>query len=190
MSSFAFYPLIDIPLIVSITLGFVINFRIWSRTGPEELRPMLQTNLFMAIVRVAGFFAAILLFCWLVNIAVWVLFTFCVAVGIAGAIFAGDAFGIDLAFFLTGGIIREWCFGFPQLVLRPQVSDVFAHEAKTNEWVGKSGVTISILRPSGKIIVDGKEFLAASEGGTLVEKGVDVIVVGFTNGSLIVKSRE
>lgn len=54
------------------------------------------------------------------------------------------------------------------------------------DLVGKVGKTISILRPAGKIEIDGSLYDATSQGG-FIEKGKTVEVVSFTNGNIVVK---
>lgn len=54
------------------------------------------------------------------------------------------------------------------------------------QFVGKSGVVSKALHPSGKIVVDGVEYDAISEG-FLYEKNEKVIVTGHKNGSLVVR---
>ncbi|MDO4594180.1 MAG: NfeD family protein [Tissierellia bacterium] len=52
--------------------------------------------------------------------------------------------------------------------------------------VGKIAKTKTILRPSGKIIVDDEVYEAISEG-VFIEKGQDVKIVSIKNGDIVVK---
>jgi membrane-bound serine protease (ClpP class) len=53
--------------------------------------------------------------------------------------------------------------------------------------VGKEGITATVLRPSGKVIVDGVYYDSVSESG-FIEKGASVVVVRFENAQLYVES--
>ena len=188
MHVLTFHPLVDIPLVAVIACIFILNFRVWSNTADAELQPLLKSRLNSAILRITGFFGFILLFCWYLNIAAWGLLVLVIAIAFSGALAAGNAFGIDLAMLLAGGMLREWCFGFPQLVLRPQTTNVWEDELLTQrKLIGKSGVTTSPLRPAGNIEVDGIQFPAASECGTLIDVGQNIVVVDTRNNKLLVK---
>lgn len=55
--------------------------------------------------------------------------------------------------------------------------------------IGSTGIAASILRPAGKISVDGKIYDAVSQIG-YIEKGQPVTIVDYVNGSLVVKANE
>ena len=59
-------------------------------------------------------------------------------------------------------------------------------QAKAEEIVGKTGETLTIMAPTGMIIVDGKKYEAFSQSG-LLEEAVPVEVVRVDNFRLIVK---
>jgi membrane-bound serine protease (ClpP class) len=52
--------------------------------------------------------------------------------------------------------------------------------------VGKDGITATVLRPSGKVIIDGNYYDGVSESG-FIEKGVKVNVVRFENAQVYVE---
>ncbi len=52
--------------------------------------------------------------------------------------------------------------------------------------VGKSGVTESALRPTGKVDIDGDRYDAVSEGEFL-EKGSNIVVTGIRSNQLLVE---
>jgi membrane-bound serine protease (ClpP class) len=56
-------------------------------------------------------------------------------------------------------------------------------------FVGKTGVAATVLRPSGKVIIDGKFHDGVSESGYM-EKGTKVRVVRFENAQLYVEKEE
>ena len=58
-------------------------------------------------------------------------------------------------------------------------------ETKQRELVGEAGVAHTILRPSGKILVNDKVYDANSEYG-FIEKGETVKIVRYETGQLYV----
>jgi membrane-bound ClpP family serine protease len=58
-----------------------------------------------------------------------------------------------------------------------------------DEFVGKSGVAVTALRPAGEIELNGVRFESASDG-KLIEKGARVNVVKVSNNRLIVREEE
>ena len=66
-------------------------------------------------------------------------------------------------------------------------SEGFSSSYKDYENViGKHGVTISILRPSGKIIIDNEIYDAFSDAG-FIEKNENIVIVGYNNAQLKVR---
>ena len=55
--------------------------------------------------------------------------------------------------------------------------------------MGREGRTLTFLRPSGKIIIDGKMLEAISEG-RYIEKEKAVLVIRAEGGRLVVKEKE
>ena len=60
---------------------------------------------------------------------------------------------------------------------------------ETASLVGKTGVAITLLRPSGKVEIDGEAYDAVATVG-YVEKGTAVKVTGYENGTLMVETVE
>jgi membrane-bound serine protease (ClpP class) len=56
--------------------------------------------------------------------------------------------------------------------------------------IGKRGVVIETLQPSGKIIVEGEIWNATSRDRTIIEKGRQVKVVGINGMTLIVEEEK
>jgi len=54
------------------------------------------------------------------------------------------------------------------------------------ELIGKSGVTESALRPTGKVDIDGDRYDVVSDGN-FIEQGVDVLVTGTRSNQLVVE---
>ena len=61
-----------------------------------------------------------------------------------------------------------------------------ASESAYKELVGKTGVALTILRPAGKIEIDGEQYDATARTG-YIEKGENVKIVAYENMQLIVK---
>lgn len=84
-------------------------------------------------------------------------------------------------------ILAETRFG--SLALRTELdsSEGFsAQDLSSNKLVGRQGVAESILRPAGKVSVDGDIYDATAEHG-FIEKGESVVVTRFENAQLFVK---
>ncbi len=60
---------------------------------------------------------------------------------------------------------------------------------KLNAFVGKTGTTVSPLRPVGICTFQGQRISCVAEVGT-VEAGVGVVALGIKNGNLTVRQRE
>lgn len=69
------------------------------------------------------------------------------------------------------------------------VSDMLPEEGYVSHkldkgLIGREAVTATTLRPSGKVLIDGKYYEAAGDNAVFVEKGVAVVVVREENGVL------
>src|SRR6266404_6085416 len=73
-----------------------------------------------------------------------------------------------------------------RLFLDKSVDSQSTHALGTDELIGKTGEAETTLAPSGKIIVEEKEYEAFSEDG-LIKKGEAVKVVGRDNFRIVVK---
>ena len=88
----------------------------------------------------------------------------------------------------TVTLIREWAFGFPQLILHPpQNNDTKMVSMPKSEYDGQIAITISPLRPCGEIRINDKKISAISDDGRLIDKDEEVVVVGKRNGQVSVK---
>lgn len=65
----------------------------------------------------------------------------------------------------------------------------FSASREAVEYVGRSGKTLTFLRPSGKIIIDGK-MLEATSQGRYIEKDRPVAVLRVEGSRLVVEERE
>lgn len=55
-----------------------------------------------------------------------------------------------------------------------------------SQWLGKKGVTSTVLRPHGKITIDGESLEAKAQFG-LIQAGAAICVVQQEDGTLIVE---
>lgn len=61
---------------------------------------------------------------------------------------------------------------------------------EADNLVGKTGVASTVLRPSGKVKVDGKVYDAVSVNGEFIEKDIQVIIVRYETGQVYVEAAE
>lgn len=61
-----------------------------------------------------------------------------------------------------------------------------AQDLRMQQYVGRTGVASTFMRPAGKINIDGEILEATSEHG-LIDKGAEIVVVKFENAQLVVK---
>ncbi|RLD42342.1 MAG: nodulation protein NfeD [Bacteroidetes bacterium] len=106
-------------------------------------------------------------------------------------------FVVVIAFFLSivGSIIlTKQLFGtthFGNLALaKTQKTDEGYTSASSayQNMQGQEGIARTILRPTGKVSIDGDQYDATALTG-FIEKGVKIIVVGYQTGQLVVKKK-
>lgn len=102
------------------------------------------------------------------------------------AIFGGISGGLLLLFF-GGARLSESNF-FKRISLTNTLANAEGYTSNFNraDLVGKKGITYTVLRPSGKIMIDGQLYDAFSRG-EYVEKGVEVEVIEIEGSTLKVK---
>jgi len=87
---------------------------------------------------------------------------------------------------LVGGLflLREWCFGFPNVVLVPPETPDSPKEnlSEMSAIVGKVGRTVTPISPTGEALIDERRVSVCSADGRLIESGVDIIVAYCRNG--------
>lgn len=127
----------------------------------------------------------------MVDIAFW--FVVVVAAVLVLAEFGVGALGIaGLPLIAFGYLIKGFVLGFPELILSPpqHPRSTPSDRSEIQKHVGRTSTTTAPLRPQGDITIDGRKFPASSDGGTMIESGKMVKVVGFRNGSLLVIETE
>jgi membrane-bound serine protease (ClpP class) len=97
------------------------------------------------------------------------------------------AFSIGLSFYLFGRFIRSSAFS------RVSVQSVNSKEEgfmgvdmTSHSLVGKEGTAYTILRPSGKVDIDGNIYDATAESG-FIDKGEKILVVKYETAQLFVR---
>ena len=192
MDRITFAPLIDLPLAVFTVALFIWHFNRWASSNDLEANVDLAARLPTARIRVITLFTAILLLCWLSNLAVWSLFALLFGIGIVIAVLGrGGIFGLQLGLWAAACIIREWSFGFPQFVLYPPNTSVNASSPNCNdgELMGRIGVATFSLRPTGNAEIDGVQVSVSSADGRMIDAGTEVTVTAYRNGRPCVSPR-
>jgi membrane-bound ClpP family serine protease len=190
MDRLTFLPSIDIP-IVGITLALMVwHFNQWAHGRDAETNVDLVRRLPMARVRVVVLFVGFLVLCWLTNFAAWFVFAVLIGVGLSLAILMDGSMEVGgFGLWAAAWAIREWSFGFPTLILHPArdkaatlPGSAALPRAAVHQLVGKSGTTTSPLRPAGDAIIDGETLCVASDDGSFIEAGTQVVVTSVKTG--------
>ena len=190
MDKFVFSPQIDLPLI-AVSLGlFLLHSQLWAHREQANCDVDLLARLPSARFRIISVFACILFVCWLANLAVWTLFALLLAIGIAGAVVLNaSSGGGEIMLLFAAAAIREWAFGFPQLILQPPNNQHNGAATPDESLLGKSGITVSPIRPMGDVRIDEIIVSASSSDGSLIDAGTEVTVTEYRNGRPCVEPR-
>ncbi|TWU47806.1 NfeD family protein [Rubripirellula reticaptiva] len=184
MNRFAFAPFVDLPLVAVALALFIWHFNRWASRSDLETNLDVAARLPSARRRVLALMAGVLLLCWYFNFAVWGVFALLLGAGLALAlVIGGELDGGVSGLWAAAYLVREWSFGFPQIVLHPLVDDgPTSFGVPKHQLVGKTGTTSSPLRPIGDAIIDGNLVSVTSDDGSLLVAGTDVIVTSYRNG--------
>jgi membrane-bound ClpP family serine protease len=90
-----------------------------------------------------------------------------------------------MAFSFT--IVREWAFGFPELILHPPVLEI---KKDNTDLIGQRGRVVAPLRPCGEVIIEDTVITVVSEEGILIDKGAIVVITGRRNDRYCVRVAE
>ncbi len=89
--------------------------------------------------------------------------------------------------YLSRKLLTTTRFGEIALVTTQEKSEGYTSATSDySQMIGKQGVARTILRPAGKILIEGKTFDATSESG-FIEKGEKIMVVQYINAQLFVR---
>ena len=113
--------------------------------------------------------------CWLLYGTVPTLFAF-----------VGVLLLIGLAIFFSYRSAMNGRLSKSHLVLSS--TETPAGESKPDHWIGREGVTVTALRPSGQIEIEGTRLIAASTGD-FIEKGVSVLVTGIEGDHYVIRRK-
>ena len=99
-------------------------------------------------------------------------------------VFVGITAGFCMMIWLSHRIGMKGMFR--KVALEADLAEAISSPLLTN-LIGKEGVTATVLRLSGKVIIDGEYYDGVSESG-FIDKGVPVTVVRFENAQVYVES--
>ncbi|MEX1229248.1 MAG: NfeD family protein [Planctomycetaceae bacterium] len=101
-------------------------------------------------------------------------------------------------------VLKQFVFGFPDhdnVVLSPPVYDTAPVRSSPNtaapttalptptasDLIGATGIVLGMLRPAGKVEIDGKQYPATSIDGRMLDHGTTIEVCGKRDGELVVR---
>ena len=98
-------------------------------------------------------------------------------------VIAGMGFGVGLIIYLSSKIGKSGMF--KKVALHADQEGFFSVPMAPSVLVGKTGIAATVLRPSGKVVIDGEYYDAVSEKG-FIEKGDAVVVRKYGSSQLYV----
>ncbi|NLZ94802.1 MAG: nodulation protein NfeD [Bacteroidales bacterium] len=96
---------------------------------------------------------------------------------------AGLGFGVGSIIYLSSRIGKKGAFR--KVALQADQEGYYSVPMEPDALVGKTGVAATVLRPSGKVIVDGEYYDAVSDKG-FIDKGSEVVVRRYGSFQLYV----
>ncbi len=99
-------------------------------------------------------------------------------------------FGAIIVMFIGGVRLTNTQF-FNRIALQDvqDTSQGYSSNFKSESFIGKTGVTYTVLRPSGKVMIEDNIYDAFTRGN-YIEKGTNVVVIGEEGNSVKVKEVE
>ena len=98
-------------------------------------------------------------------------------------VIAGLGFGVGSIIYISSRIGKKGAF--KKVALLANQEGYYSVPMEPDALVGKTGIAATVLRPSGKVIVDGEYYDAVSEKG-FIEKGDEVVVRRYGSFQLYV----
>ena len=93
---------------------------------------------------------------------------------------------LPLSIWLGKKLFESTLFGGLALNTEESTSEGFTVASSQElQLVGTKGIASTILRPAGKVTIDGRHYDAVAQIG-YIDKGASVVVVDYVNGSLVV----
>ena len=100
------------------------------------------------------------------------------------------AVSLPLSIWLGKKLFESTLFGGLALTTSENTTEGYTVATeRERSLIGSECVAATILRPAGKVIVDGRNYDAVSQFG-YIEKGQAAVVVDYVNGSLVVKKKD
>ncbi|MEM6471677.1 MAG: NfeD family protein [Planctomycetota bacterium] len=169
---------IDVPLALVLWVAFLVQAQFWARSANADTNVDLVAKLPKARLRYTVFFALLLVVCWYCGFSIALLMVIIWVSGLVVAFLAGGDLGTRAGLhYFAAYLIREWAFGFPQMILHPRVQE--PEDSNPNAMsplAGRVATVTSTLRPTGEVCVDEQRYSARSESGQYVDEGTRVIV--------------
>ena len=107
-----------------------------------------------------------------------------------GIVLGSIFLGLIASFYFGKKLITSTTFG-SKIALNDEFKSSDGYSAAKSEYkelIGKTGVTLTVFRPAGKVEIDDEQYDASVRVG-LLEAGEEVIVVGYEGMQLIVKKK-
>ena len=185
METFSFTPYYDLPLLLMVVALLVWHFHYWSHNTELDSNADLVGRFPLATTKAVVLLVVACFLCWAANFAFWGIFALLLLFGIAISIaLGGDAQGSVIGLLGPAIMLREWAFGFPQLILDPKKRNVEPSPMTPENaaLIGEKGISLSPLRPMGDIDIGGEILSATSDSGQLIDAGTNVTVIDYRNG--------
>lgn len=173
-----FSPWIDIPLAVLLYGGALFRILRWVHKPDQLTVKKTPETTRRAAFRLAIVILPLVLICYAVNIAFWLVVVIIPLIDLMG-----------LPVLKLGYPIREFTLGFPELVLSPPDSvgqSPLAVDDPLDQYVGRTARATSSLCPQGTVEIDDLQLGATSASGLLISPGTTLHVTGMRDGQLLV----
>lgn len=96
------------------------------------------------------------------------------------------ALSLPLSIWLGKKLFESTLFGGLALNTEEKTDEGFTVAGKREQsLIGRNGVAATILRPAGKVVIDGRNYDAVAQIG-YIEQGQPVTIIDYINGSLVV----
>lgn len=101
-------------------------------------------------------------------------------------VIVGLGFGVGLIIYLSSRIGKRGIL--KRVALLSDQEGYYSVPMTPSTFVGKSGIAATVLRPSGKVIVDGEYYDAVSDKG-FIDKGEEIVVKKYGSSQLYVSKK-
>ena len=169
----------------------VVGFAAWVfKTKPERV-PRNRRTIFALALRTAPLYLIVLYVCQSLGISViaGVAILFACLVALCGPFFMSPTGLISIGFLY---VMQQWILGWPDRALLVNDASLESNQTSSgapDPLVGRTAQAATPLRPTGKVVVDGKELDASCEFGFL-QAGSQVEIVGRRSFTLLVKPKD